>query len=363
MGWLEELKAPGGAQALIAGQGPRLAVIVLAALLAIQAGVIVTSQNQGASRASASGSLAGASNANLGSQRPLQIPSIVSAHLFGDAAPTAVDGNAPQTAAQLVLAGVLAVPDPKKGMAIIGPSAAAARLYTVGGAVPGGVSLYSVYPDHVLLDRGGAIESLSLPKRLASAGEAPPPASSNGLLSPGQRLQALAQGNGAALNGLLSVMPVMVGAKFTGFRINPKTRAAVASFNRLGLKANDVITAVNGTPLDDVNRGNEIMQTLSSAASATVTVQRNGQSQELNLNLATVANDAENAAAQAAQAAQGGQATGAPARRGGTFGPMPGMAPARAPGLAGGAAAAGSSDDAGAGPSGDATPDRPINDQ
>ncbi|MGH8254410.1 MAG: type II secretion system protein GspC, partial [Steroidobacteraceae bacterium] len=320
MGWLEELKSPGAAQALIAGQGPRLAVIVLAALLAIQAGVVVTSQNHGARAHESSAGSAGAA-----SQRPtLQIPSIVSAHLFGNAAPAVADGDAPQTAAQLVLAGVLAVPDPKRGMAILGPSAAAARLYTVGGAVPGGVSLYSVYPDHVLLDRGGVIESLPLPKKLATAAEAPPPVAASGQLSPGQRLQALAQGNGAMLSGLLRAMPVMVGTKLSGFRIYPGSRASVASFNRLGLRANDVITAVNGTPLDDVNRGNEILQTLSSAATATVTVQRNGQSQELNLNLATVANDAENAAAQAAQVAQGGQAAAAAARRSGVLGPMPG---------------------------------------
>lgn len=359
MGWLEELKSPGGAQALIAGQGPRLAVIVLAALLAIQAGVVVTSQNHGSSRAGARGSLASASNSSFASQRAtLQIPSIVSAHLFGDAAPVAADGNAPQTAAQLVLAGVLAVPDPKKGMAILGPSAAAARLYSVGAAVPGGVSLYSVYPDHVLLDRGGAIESLPLPKKLAQVAEAPPPVAASGALSPGQRLQALAQGNGAMLSGLLRTMPVMVGTKLTGFRIYPGSRAGMASFNRLGLRANDLITAVNGTPLDDVNRGNEILQTLSSAASATVTVQRGGQSLELNLNLATVANDAENAAAQAAQAAQvapGGQAAGT--RRSGTLGPS------RTSGLAGGVAPPGGNDDSNAGPSAEATPDKAVSDQ
>ncbi len=375
MGWLEELKSPGAAQALFAGQGPRLAVIVLAALLAIQAGIVVTSQNHGASRAGAHGDSAGPSNASVAAQRStLQIPSIVSAHLFGNAAPTVGDGDAPLTAAQLVLAGVLAVPDPKKGMAIIGPSAAGARLYTVGGAVPGGVSLYSVYPDHVLLDRGGAIESLPLPKKLAPAAEAPPPVVASGILSPGQRLQALAQGNGAMLSGILRTMPVMIGSKLTGFRIYPGSRAGVASFNRLGLRANDVITAVNGTPLDDLNRANEILQTLSSAASATVTVLRNGQSQELNLNLATVANDAENAAAQAAQAAQGGQAAAAAARRSGVLGPMPvgpstsgpaagGTGSARAPGLAGGVSAPSSTEDGSAGPSAEATPDKAVNDQ
>ncbi len=342
MGWLEELKSPGAVQALLAGQGPRLAVGVLAALLAIQAGMVVTSQNRGNSRAGASGSLAAeAARSGAASQRPaLQIPGIVAAHLFGDAAPTVADGDAPQTAAQLVLAGVMAVPDPKRGLAIIGPSAAAARLYTVGGAVPGGVSLYSVYPDHVLLERGGAIESLQLPKKLAPV-TAPPPVAAAGPLSPGQRLAALAQGNGALLGGLVRATPVMLGGKLSGFRIYPGSRASMAAFNQLGLRANDLITAVNGTPLDDVNRGNEILQTLSSAASASVTVQRNGQSQDLNLNLATVANEAESAAAQAASAA----------RRGGAFGGMAGgTGLSRVPGLAGSVAAPGVVDDSNAAP-------------
>ena len=56
---------------------------------------------------------------------------------------------------------------------------------------------------------------------------------------------------------------------------------------------------MNGTPLDDPARANEILQTLSSLASANLTIQRNGQSQELTLNLETVASDAENVAAAA----------------------------------------------------------------
>jgi hypothetical protein len=159
MGWMEELKSPGALQASLAEHGPRVATVLLAALLAIQAGVLVTAQDRLVSGQAASvrGAAAGPLPA-AGARRPtLRVPDIVAAHLFGAAAPTAVDGNAPQTAVQLVLAGVLAVPDPKRGLAIIGPNAVAARLYAVGGTVPGGVKLYSVYPDHVLLDRDGSI--------------------------------------------------------------------------------------------------------------------------------------------------------------------------------------------------------------
>src|SRR5260221_55539 len=104
------------------------------------------------------------------------------------------------------------------------------------------------------------------------------------------------------------------------------------------LRPGDLITAVNGTALDDPNRGNEILQTLSSSANATVTIQRNGQSLDLNLNLETVVNDAENAAAQA----------NAAERRGGAFG-APLMGGGRLPGLRGsiGTPATGSGDEAG----------------
>jgi hypothetical protein len=96
---------------------------------------------------------------------------------------------------------------------------------------------------------------------------------------------------------------------------------------------------VNGTLLDDPNRGNEILQTLSSASSATLTVQRNGASQDLNLNLETVVSEAENAASQAAAAA----------RRGGAFGgPLGGMT--RLPGPGGSVGAPGPAEAGGSAP-------------
>lgn len=356
MGWMEELKSPGALQAALAAHGPRAATVLLAALLAIQAGVLVTTQDHGTSGEAASDRGASALSDAPARRPTLRVPDIVAAHLFGDAAPTPADGNAPQTAVQLVLAGVLAVADPKRGLAIIGPSAAAARLYPVGGAVPGGVKLYSVYPDRVLLDRDGSIESLLLPKKaLASA---PPPPVASGALNPGQRLAALAQANGALLGGLVRATPVInpSGGKFSGFRIFPGGRASIASFTQLGLRPGDLVTAVNGTQLDDANRGNEILQTLSSASSATLTVLRNGQSQELNLNLETVASEAENAAAQSA----------ATARRGGAFGgPAAGSTMGRVPGMGGSVASPGLVNDANAPPPppADAAPEQTSSDQ
>ena len=63
----------------------------------------------------------------------------------------------------------------------------------------------------------------------------------------------------------------------------------------------DLVTAINGTPLDDPARGMEILQSINSASEVTVTVERNGQSAQVNINNAQVAADAA-AAAAAAQA-------------------------------------------------------------
>jgi S1-C subfamily serine protease len=62
---------------------------------------------------------------------------------------------------------------------------------------------------------------------------------------------------------------------------------------RLGLRPGDLVTAINGTPLDDPARGAEIFKTIGSSSEARITVMRNGRSQELTLNMAQVATEAD----------------------------------------------------------------------
>ena len=58
--------------------------------------------------------------------------------------------------------------------------------------------------------------------------------------------------------------------------------------------------AINGTPLDDPARGQEIFRTLGSSSEAHVTVMRSGQQQDLTLNIAQVAQEAEGMVGQGA---------------------------------------------------------------
>jgi len=178
---------------------------------------------------------------------------------------------------------VIADKDPSKGQAIIGENAIAAKLYAVGGAIPGGAHLHAVYSDRVLIERNGVLEALKFPRtpQTGSAFGPSPPVTRN-------NVAAAAAANPTLLAGLVRIQPVFAQGKLTGYRIFPGGAKGTTAFTQLGLKPGDLIEAVNGTPLDDATRAMEVLQTLGSAASATVTVSRNGQSQEVNLNLSTL---------------------------------------------------------------------------
>jgi general secretion pathway protein C len=93
------------------------------------------------------------------------------------------------------------------------------------------------------------------------------------------------------------------------------------AFMRLGLRPGDQVTAINGTPLDDRDRGEQILHTLGSSSEAHVTVIRNGQQQDLVLNIAQVAQEADSLAA---QEQPGGAAMSPGGNAGAPFAPPPG---------------------------------------
>jgi hypothetical protein len=49
------------------------------------------------------------------------------------------------------------------------------------------------------------------------------------------------------------------------------------------------VTAVNGTPLDDPQRSQDVFNTIQTSDRVTVTVERGGQKQDITLNIAQVA--------------------------------------------------------------------------
>jgi general secretion pathway protein C len=298
--WLEGLPAHERWRAWLLGEGPRVATWILALALGVQAALIVTD-------------LAGAGRAPRAAPAPrpgmqahnLDVATLTAAHLFGAAPAVRQDGaNAPQTNIQLVLTGTIAGNDPQNGLAILGQSAQTAKVYAVGDNVPGGAKLHSVYSDRVVIDRNGQLESLALPRQ-PSAGAPPPSAAALPAENPSfERMRRMISEQPGLLADVLRPQPVMDHGRMNGFRVYPgRNRAA---FMRLGLRPGDQVTAINGTPLDDRDRGDQILRTLSSSSEARVTVIRAGQQQDLTLNLAQVEQEADTLATQAPAAQTSG---------------------------------------------------------
>lgn len=235
---------------------------------------------------------------------PIDIPAIVNAHLFGIApVPGASEldpSAAPATQMSLVLVGTIAQTDPAKGLAIIGETPANAKVYAVGKTVTGGTRLHSVYTDRVILDRGGKLEALMLPKRFQGGGAPPRVAAATPMRGAepmlGDQIRQLATQNPAAVTEIIRPQPVFADGRQRGYRVYPGRNRQ--QFSKLGLMPGDLVTAINGTPLDDPARGMEILQSINSASEVTVTVERNGQSSQVSINNAQVAADAAAAAAQ-----------------------------------------------------------------
>jgi general secretion pathway protein C len=239
------------------------------------------------------------------------IGAVLHAPLFGaPAAANAASGaDAPRTRVALVLAGTLAVRDPKAGLAIVGESAQTARLYAAGSSLPGGVRLHEVYPDRVVLDRDGSLETLPMPRPLTGAGGKLSPAA-NGAEPPlGDSVQKLIAQGPEVIGEVLRPMPMYANGQLKGFRVYAGRDRQ--KFAKLGLQAGDLVTQINGVPLGDAQHGMEILRGLGNSGTANVTLERAGVVQQISVDAAQVAALSDSSAA-SGPAPAGAAPAGAP---------------------------------------------------
>ena len=303
-GWLSRLQ----------GNGPKLVSIGLAVLIAVESARIAISL-LGATPVKSPQPVV-QNTAPRAQHSQFDVQSVVSAHLFGVAAadPGAQDAaNAPQSTANLVLAGTIATQDPKRGVAIISDGGAA-KVYSVGDNI-GGASLHSVYLDHVILDRGGALETLLLPRLLGPGMRGPPivrrPGGDPRTVAAVENIRRMVQQDPGILDQVMRVVPSYDSAagKLRGFRAYPGRNRQI--FSKLGLKSGDLVTAINGTALDDPQHSQDVFNTIQTSDRATVTIERGGQRQEITLNIAQVAAQATKELDGEANSAAGAPANGA----------------------------------------------------
>jgi general secretion pathway protein C len=246
----------------------------------------------------------------VGDQGPARVQSISKWHLFGNT-PLAGSGSGSQaTLLAMILRGTLADRDPASGIAVIGDGERGERAYRAGEDVAGGVKLARVYPDHVILLHDGVEETMKLTRdqnlapadivRPGQAGNAATRsngtanATSSSAAAPGaaqttrvppdvqQTIERLRQ-NPEELAKRVQIVPVIDGGRLTGVRVSAGTDMAL--MGRLGIRAGDIVTAVNGAPVDSLARGQQIIESLRTAASARVTVLRDGKPTDITISL------------------------------------------------------------------------------
>ncbi len=275
------------------GNGPHLASLALSALIAVELARVAMSLLGGLVK-----SPQPVIERSPAPQQPpaANFQALIMAHPFGvrTADPTAQDpANAPLSSANLVLAGTIATQDPKHGIAIIsdgGPS----KVYSVGDNVSG-AALYSVYLDHVILDRNGSLETLVLPRQLRgdrSVASARRMGVDPRTVTAVNNIRRMVQQDPGILDQVMRTVASYDNAagKLRGFRAYPGRNRAI--FNKLGLKPGDLVTAINGQTLDDPQRSQEVFNTIQTSDRVTVTIERSGQKQDISLNIAQVAADA-----------------------------------------------------------------------
>lgn len=227
-------------------------------------------------------------------------------HLFGNAPQQlAAQRNAPTTTLNLSLRGTLADADPRSGLAVIADAQGVERAWRVGEEISVGVKLDEVHANRVVLLHDGVREELSL-VRDESAERVQPlppdmrggvPARNTAKAEPGAVTQfvplSLPQGSvnwqqtmdklggsPAELARNVRVDPVLDNGRIAGLRLSAANGDA-AMLGRLGLRPSDIVTAVNGVPVDSVARGQQILESLGNASSVRVTVTRDGMPTEI----------------------------------------------------------------------------------
>lgn len=268
-----------GATAKLAAVAPTAVSVLLVVALAAQLAAVVWRVVAPAEQAM---SVEGPAATPL---RGPNVAGIVNAHLFGSAAQVA-SGNAataPTTNLRLVLAGTLAGPDPEQGWAIIGETAQNARVYATGASLPGGARLKAVYSDRAILDRNGKLESLPLPRLAGGAGPVPvsyaPRPTPQQPASLADSVRQLVEQDPAAVTEIIRPQPVFAGGQQKGYRVYPGRNRA--QFARLGLMPGDLVTAVNGAPLDDPSQSLESLRSVGTGSPVMLTIERNGQVQQI----------------------------------------------------------------------------------
>jgi general secretion pathway protein C len=214
---------------------------------------------------------------------------IAAAHLFGEAPVATADipDATEEAPPNWVLTGTIAAHDPKAGRAILGNQDPATHLYGVGDRLSPGYQLAEVFSDRVTLDHAGQKLTVkikrsvlgsppSLVLRTAAADDKPEEETNPRLAERPQ--------NFVLADAMLQPAPwIDASGKYAGLRLVGKKNSK--TLKQYGLQPQDVITAVNGRPINGLRLAQQALKDLSTGEPAAITVVRDGAPQQLSVTL------------------------------------------------------------------------------
>ncbi len=221
--------------------------------------------------------------------------------IFGNASATSVVAKKPvqkpsddiqankTTRLSLKLHGLFSSSDPKEGSAIIAGGNKQA-LYSVGDEIDGnrGVKLARVLEKRVILNNKGSMESLWLfsEEDFTVSARSKPQAKPKSPSKPGGnniRTSARPDQIPKNIGDVVRFSVHREGGKMVGYRIRPGRDREL--FTQVGLKANDIVTSVNGIEVNDPKQIRSVYKSMKTATEAQLNVLRDGDTHSITISL------------------------------------------------------------------------------
>ncbi|HEX7045719.1 MAG TPA: type II secretion system protein N [Burkholderiales bacterium] len=221
------------------------------------------------------------------------LQSLLAANLFGRADPAAQAAQArleeiPLSSLNLVLTGVMVTP--AGSFAVISANGNPELPFAIGDEITAGVTLHAVYSDRVLIRRAGATESLMLKETaqaLPGGAITTPPAG-----GAARAVQRNGPRNFTVDREQLTrqmqtpeflTQALMVPNAGGGFLVREIQPGSI--YERLGLRVGDVITAVNGQPVNTMDDVMRLYAQFGNASNVQIDVRRAGRNETLVYNI------------------------------------------------------------------------------
>ena len=224
-------------------------------------------------------------------QNTFSLQPLLAAHLFGQVSQELRGGrleNLPISSLNLVLTGVIA--SASGGYALISVNGQSQEPFGVGQTVTGNAVLQAVYPDRVVIQRNGVLESLMLEGAEKSpteqwvppaAASRPPAVSANAVRETGVNRYMVEREQLAAQMRTPDFLrqATMIPSKSGGFQMQQIQAGSL--YEKLGLRAGDVIKVVNGQPVNSAEDAIRLYQQMPSVGAVQIEITRDGKPEHL----------------------------------------------------------------------------------